>query len=113
MSVPRASVPIMGHIANTKYEVAENATPGAAAHAVRAAAAALAAADAANEIVQAQAVLALVRQGQSIRDIAEALGLSKSHVGRIARHGETGWALPNGSPIPQFVQAAWNAAPAV
>jgi hypothetical protein len=103
----------MGQIVNMKDEVAENATPEAAAHAIRAAGAALDAMETANEIVQAQAVMTLVRQGRTIRDIAGALGLSKSHVGRIARHSETEWPVPVGSVVPQFVQAAWNAAPIV
>lgn len=61
------------------------ALSGKAARAVRAADRAVVVAEAAQEMVRHQAVYALLEEGETVREIAEHLQLSRSSVGRIAR----------------------------
>lgn len=61
------------------------ALSGKAARAVHSADRAVAAAEAAREMVQHQAVYALLDEGETVREIASHLGLSKSKVGRMVR----------------------------
>lgn len=106
MSAPRDTVPGMGH-SHTNYP--EHVTIEAAAAAMRHVRALLGEAQAAHEIVRAQAVLGLHRNGMSVRDIATALELSRSVVGREIRTPDRGWARSPRSQHPdRFIDHAWG-----
>lgn len=63
-------------------------------------------------LVEVQAVFAMNRSGSSVRDIAEATGISKSRVGRMIKNYERqpyAAATPPMGTIPQdLIRAAWE-----
>lgn len=66
----------------------------------------------AHEIVEAQAVAALTRQGLTVRQIAQHLDLSKSKVGRLAASltsAPTGWAVRSHhrEALQQLIRELW------
>lgn len=93
------------------------ALSGKASRAVYAADRALAIAETARELVHHQAVYALHQEGESVREIADHLQLSKSKVGRIVKHITRNGELVNYGILPphgaheetrNLVYDAWN-----
>lgn len=70
------------------------ALSGKAARAVGAAEQAMKAAEDARELVYRQAVFALLEEGETVREIAAKLHLSRSAVGRMAKDVKQGWSFP-------------------
>ncbi len=94
----------MGQAATSDYP-GHRVELATAQEAVRTARAAADSAEIVRTVVLTQAARRLAADGHTVRGIAAALGISKSHASRLTRGDAIGWALPPG--IVESVTRIW------